>query len=88
MIAIMKINDYHADSAITVPLNYIQKIGGEDYVYITEKNKANKFVAKKVLVKTGQSYNGYTEIKEGLKEGDKVISSGYQNLEDGQLLKF
>ncbi len=87
MIAVMKINDYHANAAITVPVNIIQKIGGEDYVYIADKN-ADKYVAKKVKIKTGQSYNGYTEILEGLKEGDKVVSIGYQNLEDGQLLKF
>ena len=87
MIAVMKINDYHADSTITVAVNFIQKIGGENYIYIAEKNK-DKYVAKKVKVTTGQSYNGYTEIIEGLKEGDKLISVGYQNLEEGQILKF
>jgi len=87
MIAIMKINDYHTNAAITVPVNLIQKIGNENYVYIADKN-LDKYIARKVKVKIGQSYNGYTEIIEGLKEGDKVISVGYQNLEDGQLLKF
>jgi membrane fusion protein (multidrug efflux system) len=87
MIAVVKINDYHADSAITVPINVIQKIGGNSYVYTTEKS-ANKFVARKVKVSIGQSYNGNTEILDGLKEGDKLITVGYQNLEDGQVLKF
>jgi RND family efflux transporter MFP subunit len=87
MIAVVKINDYHADSVITVPINVIQKIGGDNYVYKAEKS-ANKFVARKVKVSIGQSYNGNTEILDGLKEGDKLITIGYQNLEDGQVLKF
>jgi len=87
MIAVMKINDYHTDSTITVPVNLIQKIGEDNYVFIAEKNK-DKYVAKKVKVTTGQSYNGYTEIIEGLKAGDKMISAGFQNIEEGQILKF
>ncbi len=87
MVAVVKVNDYHADSAITVPINVIQKIGGDNFVYKAEKS-ANKFVARKVKVSIGQSYNGNTEILDGLKEGDKLITVGYQNLEDGQALKF
>ena len=36
----------------------------------------------------GTSYNGTTEITDGLKVGDKVITAGYQNLKDGQLIKY
>lgn len=87
MIAIMKINDYHSDSAISVPVNLIQKIGEDNFVYIAEKNK-DKYIARKAKVVTGQTYNGYTEITQGLNEGDKIITVGFQNLEDGQSLKF
>ncbi|NTW31320.1 MAG: efflux RND transporter periplasmic adaptor subunit [Bacteroidetes bacterium] len=88
MIAVVKINDYHADSAITIPVNVIQKIGGDDYVYVAEKNNANKYIAKKVKVEIGRTYNGFAEILKGLKKEEKCIINGYQNLEDGQLLKF
>jgi RND family efflux transporter MFP subunit len=88
MIAVVKINDYHADSTIIVPINVIQKLNGDDYIYIAEKKSDNKYAAKKVKVKIGQIYNGYAEILNGLKEGDKLITVGYQNIEDGQLLKF
>jgi len=88
MIAVVKINDYHADSAFIVPVNIIQKISDENYIYLAEKNTANKYVAKKVKVELGQTYNGYAEIIKGIKEGDKCIINGYQNLEDGQLLNF
>ena len=88
MIAVVKINDYHADSAIVIPVNLIQKTADENCVYIAEKNGNNMYVAKKVKVKTGQTYNGNTEVLDGLKSGDKLITVGYQNVEDGQLLKF
>lgn len=88
MIAVIKINDYHSPNAITVPVNVIQKMNGETFVYLAEKNKTNKWVAKKAKVTLGQTYNGNTEVLEGLKEGDKLISVGYQNIEDGQALKF
>ena len=88
MIAVVKINDYSADSAIIVPVNVIQKMNGASYIYIAVKGKTNNYNAKKVEVKSGQTYNGYTEILDGLKEGDKLITVGYQNLEDGQPLKF
>jgi len=88
MIAVIKINDYHADSTIIVPINVIQKISGESYVYIAEKKGIDKYSAKKVKVKIGQTYNGYSEVLDGLKKGDKLITVGYQNIEEGQLLKF
>ncbi|HNW99385.1 MAG TPA: efflux RND transporter periplasmic adaptor subunit [Bacteroidales bacterium] len=87
MIAIIKINDYHVDSAFSIPVNVIQKVEDENYVYIAVK-ESDKYVAKKVKIKIGQNYNGYTEVLDGLKEGDKLITSGYQNLDDGQTLKF
>ena len=88
MIAIVKINDYHADSTIIVPINVIQKISGDNYVYIAEKRSDSKYAAKKVKVKIGQTYGGNAEVLNGLKDGDKIITVGYQNIEDGQLLKF
>jgi len=33
-------------------------------------------------------YNGVVEILEGLSIGDKVISSGYQSLNEGALITF
>lgn len=88
MIAVVKINDYHADSAISVPVNVIQKMSGENYVYTAVKDKTKGYIASKTKVVLGQTYNGYTEILEGLKQDDKIISVGYQNIEDGQKLKF
>jgi membrane fusion protein, multidrug efflux system len=87
MVAILKIVDYKAPSAFSVPVNLIQTNGSESYLFVLEP-KGKTFVAKKKVVKTGQSYNGTIEIKEGLKQGDKVITTGYQDLLDNDDVKL
>lgn len=87
MIAVLKINDYKADNAIAVQVNYIQSDMNGSFVYVTE-NIGNKTIAKKAPVKQGQSYNGMIEITEGLKPGDRLITSGYLDLENGEAIKF
>jgi hypothetical protein len=34
------------------------------------------------------SYNGLLEVKEGLNAGDKLITSGYLDLEEGEEIRF
>jgi RND family efflux transporter MFP subunit len=87
MVAVLKINDYSSPTAIVLPVNIIQTSNNEKFVYIVE-DKAGKQTAKKQLVKVGQTYNGNVEILEGIKEGNKVITSGFQDLEDGLQIKL
>jgi membrane fusion protein, multidrug efflux system len=87
MVSILKINDYKAANATVIPVNYIQTDPTGSFVYVAE-NKGDKSVAKKVFIKQGQSYNGMIEITDGLKAGDKIISSGYMDLEEGQAIKL
>ncbi|HEY4800713.1 MAG TPA: efflux RND transporter periplasmic adaptor subunit, partial [Bacteroidia bacterium] len=83
MIAILKIVDYSNPKAFVVPVNAIQKAEEGDFVFIAQNNKA-----KKVRVKTGRIYRGNAEIIDGLKEGDRFISKGYQELNEGEDVKF
>jgi len=83
MVAIMKIVDYSNPRALVVPVNAIQKTEDGDFVFVANGKKA-----KKVRVKVGKIYNGNAEITEGLKEGDKFISKGYQELNEGEEIKF
>jgi RND family efflux transporter MFP subunit len=87
MIAIVQINDYHSDSAIQVPMNVIQTDQIDSYVYVV-RPKDKYSVAMKQPVVVGNSYNGVAEILKGLAVGDKVISVGYQELVDGEYVKF
>jgi membrane fusion protein, multidrug efflux system len=87
MVAVVKITDYKADNAVVVPVNYIQSDPNGTFVYVAQ-NEGNKNVAKKVPVVQGQSYNGLVEITKGLKPGEKVITSGYLDLEEGETITF
>ena len=87
MVASLKIVDYKSSYAFTVPINLVQTGDEGQYLYLAD-GEQGKAKAKKCLVKTGQSYNGYIEIKSGIKEGDKIITTGYQDLVEGQPLSF
>ena len=82
-IAIIKIIDYSNAKAFVVPVGAIQKAEEGSFVFIADGSKA-----KKVKVKVGKMYNGRAEILEGLKEGDKFISKGFQELNDGETVKL
>jgi membrane fusion protein, multidrug efflux system len=87
MLAIVQINDYHTDNAILAPINVIQNDQEGSYVYVVrQKDKFNAAYKQPVLI--GNSYNGVAEILKGLTVGDKVVSTGYQELIDGQYIRF
>lgn len=87
MIAKLRINDYTNSQAMVVPINIVQNSMDGHYISIVEDNNDN-FVVKRKLVKTGITYNGLIEVLEGLKPGDKVITSGYMNLKDGERINL
>jgi RND family efflux transporter MFP subunit len=87
MIAIIQINDYHAENVIQVPMNVIQTDLEGSYVYVV-RTKDRYNAAFKQPVVLGTSYNGVAEVLKGLTVGDKVISVGYQELVDGEYVRF
>ena len=84
-IALIKILDYSAPNSISVPLNVLQTDEQGKYVLVAAK-EGDKVVARKRKVEIGQLYGDEIEIKQGLQEGDQVITDGYQGLFDGQLV--
>ncbi len=87
MVCVVKINDYTTSKSIVLPMNVIQSLNNEKYVFVM-KQKDNGMVAQKQVVKLGQSYNGNVEVLEGIKESDKVIVSGFLDIEDGTPVKL
>jgi len=87
MIAIIQVNDYHSDNSILIPMNVIQNDNTGSYVYVV-RSRGQHNGAFKQPVEIGNSYNGVAEILKGLAEGDKVISAGYQELIDGEYIRF
>jgi membrane fusion protein, multidrug efflux system len=87
MVAVLKINDFTDNNALVIPINYIQSDPNGNFVYVSVKN-SNYSTAKKVFIEEGQSYNGMIEITKGLKTGDKIITSSYLDLEEGENITF
>ena len=87
MIAILQINDYHAENAVVLSMNYIQTDGDGSYIFVV-RPKDNFNAAYKQTVKVGASYNGLAEIIEGVKPGEKIVSAGFQDLIDGEYVRF
>ena len=73
-------------SAVVVPVNLIQEINDEKVVYVAE-SKGNKMVASRKVVTVDGVYGNKAEVK-GLNEGDKLITVGYQGLNDGDFIKI
>jgi len=88
-IAVLKIVDYQSPKAITIPVNLVQTGEDGDYVLTLEASeKPNEGVVRKAPITVGQNYNGYTEVLNGLKEGDQLISTGFQDVNVGESVKF
>ena len=87
MIAVVKIIDYAKNDVIVIPVNCIQNADGENFVYIAVK-EGSRTTAKKRVVNVGVTYNDKAEIIGGLAKGEQLITEGYSDLNDGELIKF
>jgi membrane fusion protein, multidrug efflux system len=85
MIAMVRILDYNAPSAITVPVNVVQSDEKGKYVFVMVK-EGTKYVARKKQVVVGQVQDDLLELKAGISSGELLITAGYQGLYDGQLI--
>ena len=87
MVAKVQINDVTKKDALIVDQNIIQGTEKGQVVYVAVEEGGKK-VAKSKLVKTGLIYNGKIEITEGLQAGDQIITTGYQEVSDGQTISY
>ncbi len=88
MIAVLRIKDYANPSTIAIPQNFIQTSRDEgQFVFIATRENGRE-VARKRTVIPFITFNGLTEIIEGLNEGDTIITAGYKDLYDGQPIDF
>jgi RND family efflux transporter MFP subunit len=73
-------------SSLVVPVNVIQEINKEKVVYIAEEKGKHTVATRKVINVEGV-YGNQAEVK-GLNAGDKLITVGYQGLNDGDYVKI
>lgn len=86
MMAVVKINDYRNPSAFTVPVTLIRETQSGKYIYVAKEEKG-KLVARRLPVTVGNIYNGLAEITKGITAGEKIITTGFNSLIDGELIQ-
>jgi RND family efflux transporter MFP subunit len=87
MIAVMKIVDYKAQDVLTLPINAVQNSEEGQYVMLAQ-NKGVKMIATRRVIKTGKTSGNIVEVVSGLMKGDKLITIGYQDLNEGDEIKL
>jgi membrane fusion protein (multidrug efflux system) len=88
-VAQLKIIDYTSNDALVLPSNVVQEDAkGAKFVYVVTDIKGSTGVAKKVIVKTGQTAGNYTEITNGLSADDTVVTEGGTTLSEGMKVNF
>lgn len=81
-VALVTVRDYVNNKTFSLPTKYIQRDNSGQFVYVVEMME-NRTHARKAYVKIGQSFNGNTEIVEGLTGAETVIGEGFRDLTDG-----
>jgi len=86
MTATVKIIFDSSPDALVVPVNVIQEINKEKVVYVVEQKGKQAVATRKVITVDGV-YGNQAAVK-GLNPGDKLITVGYQGLNDGDFVKI
>ena len=81
--AMVRIQDYNAPNAMTVPVNVLQTDEQGKFILVAVK-EGNNMVARKRPIQVGELYGERLEVKSGLKTGDIIITEGFQSVYDGQ----
>lgn len=86
MTAVIKVVYKTYPTAIVVPLNVVQSINNQKVVYIAENN-GKQVVARRKVVTVEGVFGDQAQVT-GLSSGDKVITVGFQGLNDGDFVKI
>jgi membrane fusion protein (multidrug efflux system) len=77
MISVIRIKDYENKGAVTVPTNLILQDNEGEYVFIVENGSA-----KKAYIQRGLTYQGKTEVLEGLKGNETLVNRGFREVSE------
>lgn len=87
VLANIQIRDYKSEDALIVPSNIITKDLKGDFVFVVEKNGDATTAVKKYITK-GRASGAETEILSGLEDGDKIITAGYNQVNNGEAVSL
>jgi RND family efflux transporter, MFP subunit len=87
MTAVIRVVFNTEAAALCVPVNAVQEINGEKVVYVAV-TEGDKTVARKRVVEVVGVYDNLAQVKSGIQSGDRVITVGFQGLNDGDFVKI
>jgi len=77
MVSVIRIKDYENRGAVTVPTNLILQDNQGEYVFLVQNGSA-----KKAYIKRGVTYQGTTEVLEGLKGDEVLVDKGFREVSE------
>ena len=88
MLAKVKVRDYEADQALSVPAALVQQdMEGNNYVFVWKLVKDGIGLVEKRTVEVGKNNGEQVEIKSGLTLGETLVDKGARTVRDGQSVK-
>ncbi len=69
-----------------VRTNAVLHVSGQDFIFVADKAKDGRLVARQRPVRLGEIHDNCFEVLSGLKPRELVIVSNIQSLEDGMLI--
>ena len=88
MIAIVKIRDFNADSAIVVPTKIIRTDNaGKEYIFSAVKRN-DHYVVKKKFIERIKSYEGNTMVTGSLRENELIVTEGANGVRNESKVKI
>ncbi|WP_050461331.1 efflux RND transporter periplasmic adaptor subunit [Herbaspirillum autotrophicum] len=83
MYASIRVERQHDGGALTVPETAVTYTAYGETVFVAHADPQQQLTVKRVAVKVGERQNGRVEITAGLREHDRVVTSGQLKLSDG-----
>lgn len=73
---------WNRKTGVKVPTTAVSHAGGQDFVFIAEPDGGQNLLARQIPVKLGDIQGDSYQVLAGVKAGDRLITSGIQNLAD------
>ncbi len=88
MMGSVNLEDYSKENAIVVPSRLImENTKGDSYVYTFNEKGTSVSTVTKTFVTVGVSYQGETEVLEGLHGDEVLVDRGSRSVKDGQKVR-
>lgn len=88
LVGSISIADYVSANTLSLKSSIIMRDASDrPFVFVAE-GTGEKLKVKKVILTTGKSYMGFTEIKSGLTGNEKIVEKGARKLVDGQEIRL